>query len=1322
MLIVQNFSGSSAISDFRRQNLLAKLSIFGISISNIHAYYEHFVYLERSLEENENSILSKLLDYGSVDFSKSSDNFKIELLVIPRLGTVSPWSSKATDIAHNCGLSVVKRIERGVKYVLSCKEPLVDNKLPKEALDTLLDFIHDCMTESVVNVDFDSKLLFTNAEKKDLKTIHLMKDGRIALEKANKDLGLALSNDEIDYLERSFKSLKRDPTDVELIMFAQANSEHCRHKIFNAEWIIDGKQKTDTLFDLIKQTHYSQPIGTIVAYSDNSAIMEGRVVNSFHANKSSINGMFVYNRKSAIFHNIMKVETHNHPTAISPFQGAATGAGGEIRDEGATGCGSKPKVGLTGFSVSHLRFEDNIRQWEGDYYRIPSRMASPLSIMVDGPLGSASFNNEFGRPNILGYFRSFEQTIDGIHWGYHKPIMLSGGLGTIDSKLSNKKSIPEGALLIQLGGPGFRIGMGGGAASSITIGSNTEELDFDSVQRGNPEIERRAQEVIDRCWQQGDDNPILSIHDVGAGGLSNAFPELINDSKMGAIFDLNKIPIEEYGMSPAEIWTNESQERYVLAILPSSLKKFDEIAIRERCPYSVVGMAINDRHLYLIDENNADFDADNLLNIAKSDFEQHPVNLPLDVILGKSPRLTRNVKSYNHRSDVIKFDNIILSEAISMVLSHPTVSSKSFLITIGDRSVGSLVARDQMIGPWQVPVADCAVSLASYDSFLGEAMSIGERAPIAIINPAASVRLAVSEALTNLVSSDVEKIEDIKLSANWMADCSNGSQDASLYEAVSAVSKFCKELGLSIPVGKDSLSMKTIADDGKHIVSPVSLVVSAFSKVNDVRKTLTPELIKNIDSKLIYIDLGFSKNRIGGSILAQVYNQFGDIAPDINDPNKLQSFFYAIRHLANEDMILSYHDRSDGGLFTTIVEMSFAGHVGVSIELDNVITGSLNHENLIKTLFSEELGAVIQVHNKFYDDVINCFEKNNLSNYCYTIGSVNTHDIIEISHNSASLWKQNRSDLGIIWSDVSYRISSIRDNPSCASEELNLWKDINDPGINPVLSFDPNIDVSAPYISKQIRPKIAILREQGCNSHVEMAWAFDQAGFSSVDVHMTDLLNKSINLSDMQGLVAVGGFSYGDVLGAGEGWARTILFNSFLYDQFSSFFANKNSFSLGVCNGCQMMSSLSTIIPGALNWPKFTRNKSEKYESRLSTIKIISSPSIFFSGMEGSRIPIVVAHGEGYADFSKSGNINLVNTSAYFVNNYGDMTESYPLNPNGSPKGITAVTTTDGRCTIMMPHPERVSRNILFSWHPSEWTENYSPWMRMFRNARAWLG
>ncbi|AGF49017.1 phosphoribosylformylglycinamidine synthase [Candidatus Kinetoplastidibacterium galati] len=1329
MSTVQYFPGSAALSSFRIDQLLNRFKDSDLCVSNISSYYDHFVCIERALDAKKLSRLSELLTYGGNIFDRNSiDNDKniLELTVIPRVGTVSPWSSKATEIAHNCGFYEVNRIERGIHFIIETDRKVIFNE---KDLDKLYSLLYDRMTEIIIKNDFDISLLFKTSGVSDLVTIPLMSNGISALQETNNNLGLALSDEEINYLSKSFSTLGRDPTDVELIMFAQANSEHCRHKIFNASWVIDGDRKNYSLFEMIKATHLAQPKGTVVAYSDNAAIMTGRNISLFYPKIPNEDGIAEYVNSDVDINILMKVETHNHPTAIAPFQGASTGAGGEIRDEGATGRGSKPKAGLTGFTVSNLRLSDSVQPWESSYEDTPKRVSSPLSIMIDGPLGGAAFNNEFGRPNVLGYFRVFEQKIHDIHWGYHKPIMLAGGFGIINDSLSHKKNIPDGALLIQLGGPGFRIGIGGGAASSTDIGSNSEDLDFNSVQRGNPEIERRAQEVIDRCWQLADNNPIISIHDVGAGGLSNAFPELVNDSKMGAIFNIRRIPIEEHSMSPSEIWTNESQERYVLAIEKKDLTLFDNIANRERCPYSVVGVSTNDRILKVVDVDK-EIEMDDLPSEAVS-LKNNPVDISLDIVLGKPPKLQRTINRSIRVNEKLVLDNILIREAIPRVLRHPTVSSKSFLITIGDRSVGGMVCRDQMIGPWQVPVSDFAATVSDYEKHSGEAMAIGERSPIAVINAPSSGRMALAEAITNLIPAGIDKFDDIKLSANWMAACGFDGQDADLYDTVEAVSEFCKCIGLSIPVGKDSLSMKTIFDFNnkkKQVVSPVSLIVTAFATINDVRKSLTPHLVNDIDSLLVFIDLGDFKNRMGGSILAQVYNQIGNEAPDIS-PDKLASFFNLISVLSSKNMILSYHDRSDGGLITTLIEMSLASHSGLSINLDSIIPNKENFSNeslndtLIRVLFSEEIGAVIQIPSNYKNEVIDHIRKFDLSSSSHIIGSINADNNIHINYQNKLIWSEKLSVLGKIWSEVSFNISKRRDNPLCAKLEFDTWDDVSDPGINPFLSFDMGDNISAPFISNASRPPVAILREQGCNSNVEMAWAFNKAGFSAVDVHMTDLLSGRVNLSSFKGLVAVGGFSYGDVLGAGEGWARTILFNNLMYDQFSEYFSRKDTFSLGVCNGCQMISALSSIVPGATDWPRFTRNKSERYESRLSTIEILKSPSIFFNGMDGSRIPIVIAHGEGYADYSKSGNQKNTYVSACFVDNYGNKTENYPFNPNGSPEGITAVTSLDGRCTIMMPHPERVLRNVTLSWAPSEWIKNYeySPWMRMFSNARAWV-
>ena len=1331
-------SGSSALSAFRTQRLLDQFAALDLPIAGVQARYEHVILAAGDLESDELARLGALLDYGVPLQAPMALDGALVLRVYPRLGTVSPWASKATDIAHNCGLTKVRRIERGVCYVFTPKRSWISNrKLSEQQLEQLASLVHDRMTQVVVDSSFDASALFEARHGKSLQTVAVIESGRPALEAANRDWGMALSEDEIDYLVASFSDLGRNPTDVELLMFAQANSEHCRHKIFNAQWVIDGVPRNETLFGMIRQTHQHTPQGTVVAYSDNAAVMQGSEATRFEAQPLEQAGPSAYGRRQTMVHTLMKVETHNHPTAIAPYEGAATGSGGEIRDEGATGRGSKPKAGLAGFTVSHLRFEDAVQPWEADHHGLPDRIASPLSIMIDGPLGAAAFNNEYGRPNLLGYFRSFEQSGAGLRWGYHKPIMIAGGLGSIDESQVRKLELPAGSLLIQLGGPGMRIGMSGAAASSMGVGSNQAELDFDSVQRANPEIERRAQEVIDRCWQLGHDNPILAIHDVGAGGLSNAFPELVNDARRGATFDLRKVLLEESGMSPAEIWSNESQERYVLAITPDSLARFTAIADRERCPFAVIGVTSEERHLKVINTDQVD--------------AVQPVDVPMDVILGKPPRMTRDVTRIAAVSEPIDLTLINLDEAVDRVLRHPTVANKTFLITIGDRTVGGLSSRDQMVGPWQVPVADCAVTLTDHDQDHGQAMSMGERTPLAMFNGPASARMAITEALTNLVAADVKALDLVKLSANWMAACGSPGQDAMLFETVQAASEFCRDIGVSIPVGKDSLSMRTRwsvqgeTETSREVIAPVSLIVSAFAEVNDVKRTLTPQLRTDMGpTTLIFIDLSQGQQRMGGSILAQVTNQLGQEVPDMSDAQALRSFFATIRTLAESGTILAYHDRSDGGLFVTLAEMAFAGHCGVSINLDLLTidphaadwgdykirpdqVAVQRNELTLKALFAEEAGAVIQVPSGERDAVMQVLRGAGLSRHAHVVGMPNTTDEIEIYRDGKRIWGRPRAELGKIWSEVSWRIAARRDNPACAQAEYDQWDDAADPGMQVHVPFDPQKDVAAPYVSRGARPKVAILREQGCNSHVEMAWAFDQAGFEAFDVHMTDLLQDRVTLAPFAGLVAVGGFSYGDVLGAGEGWARTILFNSKLSDMFASFFARDDSFALGVCNGCQMMAALAAMIPGAEHWPRFTRNQSEKYEARLSLVEVLESPSIFMHGMAGTRVPVAVAHGEGFADFREQGDLSKVLRAVRYVDHRGDATERYPFNPNGSPDGLTGVTTADGRFTAMMPHPERVTRNVMMSWHPSRWSEHdsggpYTPWMRFFQNARRSLG
>jgi phosphoribosylformylglycinamidine synthase len=1350
------FPGSSVLSPFRRDRLLQQFAQRGAPVAQISARYEHYVWLHEALQDDEHARLEALLDYGAAPAETEADGkHAVVLRVFPRLGTISPWASKATDIAHNCGLKAVRRIERGVRYTLTPTKGLLGVKtLDAQQLELIAGALHDRMTETVVDQAFDGSGLFASLPGKPIQTIDVLGQGVAALVHANSELGLALSPDEIDYLENAFTHLGRNPTDVELMMFAQANSEHCRHKIFNAQWVIDGVAQDNTLFGMIRATHAAQPEGTIVAYSDNAAIMAGGPATLFHAGAAqqaadgAQSGAPAYDHYQAVVHTLMKVETHNHPTAIAPFPGAATGAGGEIRDEGATGRGSAPKAGLTGFTVSNLRFKDMPEPWEVDSHGSPDRIATPLDIMIEGPVGGAAFNNEFGRPNLLGYFRSYEQTAGDVRWGYHKPIMIAGGLGMIDSRLTHKDPIPPGALLIQLGGPGMRIGMGGGAASSMSAGANSAELDFNSVQRGNPELERRAQEVIDRCWQQGENNPILAIHDVGAGGLSNAFPELVNDAARGAIFELQQIHVEESGLSAAEIWSNESQERYVLAVLPADLDRFGQIADRERCPYAVVGVATEDRRLRVTY-------GEGLSGAGEAPPSGiRPVDVPIDIILGKPPGMTRDVQRLPGASGELDLTGIALEDAIGRVLRHPTVANKSFLITIGDRSVGGLSSRDQMVGPWQTPVADCAVTLADFEGVRGEAMAMGERTPIAIINAPASGRMAVAEALTNLLASDVKSLKDIKLSANWMAACGADGQDAALYDTVSAVSDWCQRLGLSIPVGKDSLSMRTSWDhDGetRDVLAPVSLIVTAFAPVGDVRATLTPQLRTDAGpTVLILIDLGFGKQRLGGSVFSHAFNQVGTDTPDIDNADALSACFRVVRQLADEGRILAYHDRSDGGLLATACEMAFAGRTGVSINLDMLTIDPVasdwgdykiraeqlsvqRAELTLKALFTEEAGAVIQVALSERDKVMQTLREAGLSAHSHVLGTLNANDEIQIYRDGKCIYQKSRVSLAQQWSIVSHRIMALRDNPECAQAEFDLWAETDDPGMTPAVAFDPQEDIAAPFIGKGARPKVAVLREQGCNSQVEMAWAFDKAGFEALDVHMTDLLAGRARLDDVQGLVAVGGFSYGDVLGAGEGWARTIRYNPQMADQFAAYFARPDTFALGVCNGCQMMAALSSMIPGAEHWPRFTRNISEKYEARLSMVEIAESPSLFLAGMGGTQVPVAVAHGEGYADFSVQGSIANVASVLHYVDHHGKRTEQYPYNPNGSPQGLAGATTADGRFTVMMPHPERATRNVMMSWSPKRWGDldlggddashgGYTPWMRMFRNARVWIG
>ena len=1320
-------SGSPALSQFRQLGLIDAFKKHHLPILSFEARELYLIWTETPLSSEQRSDLHRLLNLSSNQPSKLESTK--HYFVIPRVGTISPWASKATEIAKLCNFQLL-RLEKGIEYKYASKSSL--SKVQEQLLYQLT---HDRMTESVV---LDSAVLehqYQVLTDQEFKLIDLMSLGRVALDQANVELGLALSDDEIIYLLDSFTTLNRNPTDVELIMFAQANSEHCRHKIFNASWTIDGQNMDQTLFGMIRNTHRLQPKGTVVAYSDNAAIMEG-CESAVWGPSPQTN---LYEERHHLVHTLMKVETHNHPTAISPFPGASTGAGGEIRDEGATGIGGKPKAGLTGFSVSHLHIPQMSMVWEKSPYGKPNTIASPLDIMIQGPIGGAAFNNEFGRPILGGYFRVFEQSLLGKRWGYHKPIMIAGGIGSIRDEHTHKKDIQDGDLLIQLGGPGMKIGMGGGAASSMNTGANAQDLDFNSVQRGNPEIERRAQEVINTCIRFGTNNPIVSIHDVGAGGLSNAFPELADSAKLGAIFDMRRISLEETGMSPAEIWCNESQERYVLVIKENDLHRFQAICERERCPFVVVGKTTQNRQLVLFDQH---YD--------ESNRQYLPINIPMEVLLGKPPLTHRNVQRLEQTSFRSEWSEFSLQDSIFQVLQHPTVASKSFLITIGDRSVGGLSHRDQMVGPWQVPVADCAVTMMDYVGYRGEAMAMGERSPIAVFDSAAAARMAVGEAITNVLSADVRDISHIKLSANWMAACGSLGEDAKLYDAVKAVGlELCPALGISIPVGKDSLSMRTQWQDqqeSKHVTSPVSLIISAFAPVENVKKTITP-LLQNVDdTEIVLIDLGQGENRLGASILAQIFNQEESICPDVANPELLLNAFAAFTQLKDAGFVLAYHDRSDGGLLATICEMAFCSHLGVALNVDLLVLekghesdygdaknwakqiSGRRDENTLRALFNEELGLVIQIRRQDRDAVFDILRQYRLSAFSHVIGKVNRKDVIEIWRDAQQIFQATRNDLQQLWEKPSSAIVALRDNPECAFSEQSLVEDLQDPGIAPILNFDLQDKTVLHYLNVTQKPKIAILREQGVNSHQEMAYAFSLAGFDAYDVHMTDLIQGNQVLSSFNGLVACGGFSYGDVLGAGEGWAKSILFNSQLRDNFEQFFQSPNTFALGVCNGCQMLSQLSEIIPGTQDWPYFTKNISEQYESRLVQVEILTSKSIFFDGMQGSQLPIIVAHGEGYANFSNKGSLsNLINqelVALRYTDHDGKATEKFPLNPNGSPGGLTSVTTADGRFTVLMPHPERVFRVSQMSWSPTEWSlweDGLSPWMRMFKNARYWI-
>jgi phosphoribosylformylglycinamidine synthase len=1305
--------GPNALSEFRRDKLLREMQRLAPSVTALEARFWHFAALAQPLTEAEARVLVRLLTYGPREESVT-DSKVPPMLVVPRLGTISPWSSKATDIIHRCGLTRVTRVERGVAWRIAGAGGAALSAAEREAL---MPIIHDRMTENVLPDLAQAAELFRESTPASLRTVDVGGGGRAALEAANRDWGMALSPDEIDYLLDNFRRLGRNPTDVELMMFAQANSEHCRHKIFNADWIIDGKKRDKSLFAMIRDTHAKSPKGTLSAYADNAAVIEGGRIARFYPAPDG--GRYGYREDPT--HILMKVETHNHPTAISPFPGAATGSGGEIRDEGATGQGARPKAGLTGFTVSNLRIPGAEQPWEVDHGR-PGRIVSALDIMIEGPLGGAAFNNEFGRPNLNGYFRTFELEVDGEVRGYHKPIMLAGGIGSIRAMHVHKQPFPAGTAIIVLGGPAMLIGLGGGAASSMATGSSHEELDFASVQRANAEMQRRCQEVIDRCWALGEQNPVYSIHDVGAGGLSNAIPELVHGAGRGGDFDLRLVPNDQPGMSPMEIWCNESQERYVLAVDRAGLERFKAFCERERCPYAVLGEATDEQKLVLRDpymEKAGRLSADPAL----AERERRPIDLDLGILLGKPPRMTRDVRRVKRKLPAFKTKDIDLKDAIYRVLRLPTVASKNFLITIGDRSVGGLVCRDQMVGPWQVPVADVAVTAAGYQSFSGEAMAMGERTPLALIDGPASGRMAVGEALTNLAAARIRALPDVKLSANWMAPAGHPGEDAVLYDTVQAVSELCQAIGVSIPVGKDSMSMKTVWVDEqgeqRAVTAPLSLIVSAFAPVADARKTLTPALRRERECDLILIDLGKAQNRLGGSALAQVYGQTGNEAPDVDDPRVLRLFFHVIQALNELGFALAYHDRSDGGLLATICEMAFAGHTGARIDLTPL------GKDPVAALFSEELGAVLQVPRDRRTGILGALKEAGLARHAHVIGTVTNDDIISISHNGRELFYDSRVNLQRAWSETSFHIQRRRDNPAVAQEEYDNLLDSADPGLSYNLSFSADEDVAAPFILRGIRPRIAVLREQGVNGQLEMAAAFDRAGFEALDVTMTDIIDGRVSLKDMKGVAACGGFSYGDVLGAGEGWAKSIMFNPRAREEFTAFFGRSDTFALGVCNGCQMMSTLHEIIPGTEAWPRFVRNYSEQFEARVVMAQIPQNPSILFQGMQGSWLPIVVAHGEGRAEFRDPDHSRQLilnrQVAMCFVDNRGNLTQRYPFNPNGSPHGITGLTTPDGRFTILMPHPERIFRTVSMSWRP-EGLGDDSPWMRMFRNARVWVG
>jgi len=1276
--------GSRALPEARLVRLEAQLRDRRLAVRSLAAEFVHFVDVESALAEHELAVLERLLQDGGEPPPPAAGGAR--LFVVPRLGTISPWSSKATDIARTCGLARVRRIERGVAWTFA-----------GIALDEALgaaDLLHDRMTESVLTDAAEAERLFEHAEPAPLASVEVLARGVDAVREADRRLGLALSREEIEYLAATFQRLGRDPSDAELMMFAQANSEHCRHKIFNADWFVDGERQEHSLFQMIRNTHARSPDGVLSAYRDNSAVLVGSRGSRFFADP----GTRLYAAHTEPLPIVIKVETHNHPTAISPFPGAATGSGGEIRDEGATGRGAKSKAGIVGFSVSNLRLPGASRPWEKDFGR-PARIASALDVMLAGPLGAAAFNNEFGRPNLGGYFRTFEERVAGPAGeevrGYHKPIMLAGGLGTIRAEHVEKAAIPAGAKLVLLGGPALRIGLGGGAASSLETGKSHAELDFASVQRGNAEMQRRCQEVIDRCWALGARNPILSIHDVGAGGISNALPELVHASGRGARLELRAVPNDDPGMSPLELWCNEAQERYALAIEPERLGELEALCRRERCPYAVLGVATDDGHLLVTDAR----------------FGNAPIDLPLDIVLGRPPRMVRDVKHERVTHQPLDLSGVTLADAVWRVLHLPTVADKTFLVTIADRTVGGLCSRDPMVGPWQVPVADAAVTCASFEGYAGEAMALGERAPLALVDPAASARMAVGEALTNLLSADVARLGDVKLSANWMAAAGHPGEDAALFDAVRAVGlELCPALGIAVPVGKDSLSMQTVwEEDGlrRSVTAPLSLVVTAFAPVADVRASWTPELRTDRGaSVLLLVDLGRGRDRLAASALAQVYEQLGDATPDLDDPRDLRALAAALAELRERGLVLAYHDRSDGGLFATLLEMAFAGNVGLEVALE------VERTRLLASLFSEELGVALQIREAELGQALAVLERHGLAALTRQVARPVEGSAFRIRDREGVAFTETLATLRGWWSATTHALQRLRDDPRCADEE-HATRTAGEP----LLRVHTPIELSAaPAVRSGAAPRVAILREQGVNGEVEMAAAFHRAGFECLDVHMTDVLDGGLSLEGFRGLVACGGFSYGDVLGAGQGWAKSILFHPRARDAFARFFARPETFTLGVCNGCQMLSALGELIPGGESWPRFVRNRSDQFEGRLALVEIVPSPSLFFAGMEGARLPIPVAHGEGRAASEREPAVLALR----FVEADGRVAERYPANPNGSPGGSAGFTTPDGRFTILMPHPERAFRSVQLSWRPDGWGED-GPWMRMFRNARTWV-